>query len=105
MKVSSVNDLHSWRFVTNHANVLVCIAADPTARVRDIAEVVGITERSVAQILVDLEEAGYVTKTRGQDARRNRYEVHGELPLRHSRHRHRTVDELIRFLRERPTRK
>ena len=105
MKTSSANDFHRWRFVTNHAHVLVCIAADPTARVRDIAEVVGITERSVAQIIVDLEEAGYVTKMRAQDARRNRYEVHGELPLRHPRHQHHPVDELIRFLEERPSRK
>ena len=85
-----------WRFVTNHALVLECIAADPTTRLRDIAASVGITERTAAQIVTDLERAGYLTKTR--KGRRNHYEVHDELPLRHPRHRHHTVGDLIGFL-------
>jgi predicted transcriptional regulator len=91
---------HLWRFVTNHARVLEAIATDPTIRLRDIAREVGITERTAAQIVNDLEEAGYLTKTR--DGRRNHYEVHQELPLRHPQHQHRTVGELIRFLETRP---
>lgn len=97
MNPDSGNDVHEWRFVTNHAHVLAAISADVTARLRDIAAGVGITERAVAQIVRDLEEAGYLTKTR--DGRRNRYEVHGELALRHPRHRHQTVGALIAFLR------
>ena len=62
MKSSSADD-HRWRFVTNHANVLERIYSDPDVRVRDIAVSVGITERAVAQIVKDLEEAGYLTKT------------------------------------------
>lgn len=89
---------HHWRFITNHAHVLQCIAADPTARMRDIATTVGITERAAAAIVSDLEEFGYLTKTR--EGRRNRYEVHAELPLRHPQHRHRTAGDLIRFLTE-----
>ncbi len=89
-----------WRFVTNHAHVLETIASDPTARLRDIALTVGITERTAAQIVNDLEEAGYVTKIR--DGRRNHYEVHAELPRRHPQHRHHTVGELIRFLEAPP---
>jgi DNA-binding Lrp family transcriptional regulator len=96
MKSSSGNSDHVWRFVTNHGHVLSCIAADPTARLRDIAATVGITERTVAQIVSDLEQAGYLTKTRV--GRSNHYEVHGELPLRHPQHRHHTVGELIAFL-------
>jgi DNA-binding IclR family transcriptional regulator len=96
MKSKSSDGNHAWRFVTNHAHVLETIATDPTTRLRDIAAVVGITERTAAQIVGDLEAAGYLTKTR--DGRRNRYEVHHELPLRHPQHRHRTVGELIRFL-------
>ena len=96
MKSSSRKNDHLWRFATNHAHVLLCIAATPTARVRDIAAHVGITERTAAHIVKDLEQAGYLTKTR--NGRRNHYEVHAELPLRHPRHRHRTVGELIRFL-------
>jgi hypothetical protein len=96
MNTDSGNTDHAWRFVTNHAHVLAGIAADPTVRLRDIAAAVGITERSAAHIVADLEQAGYLTKTR--DGRRNRYELHGDLPLRHPHHRHHTVGELIRFL-------
>jgi hypothetical protein len=96
MKSSSGEADHPWRFMTNHAQVLECIAADPTARLRDIAASVDITERTAAQIVTDLERAGYLTKTR--NGRRNHYEVHDELPLRHPRHRHHTVGDLIGFL-------
>jgi DNA-binding Lrp family transcriptional regulator len=100
MKPSSTNDHHHWRFVTNHAHVLEAIATDPTSRLRDIAAAVGITERTAAQIVHDLEEAGYLTKRRY--GRRNRYEVQKDLPLRHPRHSHHTVGELIRFLEAPP---
>lgn len=96
MKIISGDKDHAWGFVTNYAHVLVCVAADPTARLRDIAATVGVTERTAAQLVSDLEGAGYLTKTR--IGRRNRYEVHDELPLRHPQHRHHTVGELIRFL-------
>jgi DNA-binding MarR family transcriptional regulator len=96
MKSDSDSFNHEWRFVTNHAHVLECIASNPAARLRDIAATVGITERTVAAIVSDLEEAGYLTKTKV--GRNNRYEIHDELPLRHPRHRHHTVGELIRFL-------
>ena len=80
MKYRSLDGDHHWRFVTNHAHVLECIALDPSVRLRDVAHTLDITERTAAQIVGDLERAGYLTKTR--DGRRNRYEVHGELPLR-----------------------
>jgi DeoR/GlpR family transcriptional regulator of sugar metabolism len=99
-KSSSGNDYQVWRFVTNHAHVLACIATDPSARLRDIAATVGITERTAGQIVSELEQAGYLTKTRV--GRRNTYEVHGELPLRHPQHGHHTVGELIRFLQAPP---
>jgi hypothetical protein len=100
MQSSSGNDFRLWRFVTNHAHVLACIAAAPDARLRDIAVTVGITERTAGQIVSELEQAGYLTKTR--IGRRNRYEVHGELPLRHPQHSHHTVGELISFLKAPP---
>jgi predicted transcriptional regulator len=76
--------------------VLQVVSSDPTARLRDIALTVGITERTAADIVNDLEQAGYLSKTRA--GRRNRYEVHEELPLRHPQHRHHTVGDLIHFL-------
>jgi DNA-binding transcriptional regulator PaaX len=96
MTRGSHNSDHSWRFVTNHAHVLECIASNPAVRLRDIAATVGITERTVAAIVSDLEQAGYLTKTRV--GRNNHYEVHDELPLRHPQHHHHTVGELIRVL-------
>lgn len=96
MKSSSEDNPLQFRFLTNHAHVLACIAADPRTRLRDVAVTVGITERTAAQIVNELEQVGYLTKTR--DGRRNQYEVHEELPLRHPQHRHRTVGDLIRFL-------
>ncbi len=96
MKSSSGKVDHTWRFLTNHAHVLQCIATDPDVRLRDIAVAVGITERAVAAIVCDLERFGYVTKSR--EGRRNRYEVHDELPLRHPLHQHRTLGDLLAFL-------
>ena len=96
MKSTSKNIERGWRFLTNHAHVLTCIGADPSLRLRDIAVRVGVTERTAAQLVTDLVQAGYLTKTR--NGRRNTYEVHDELPLRHPLHRHHTVGDLIRFL-------
>jgi Mn-dependent DtxR family transcriptional regulator len=100
MQATPGDDHHHWRFVTNHAHVLVTIARDRRSRLRDIAHAVGITERTAAQIVNDLVEAGYLTKIR--DGRRNRYDVHEALPLRHPRDRHHTVGELLRFLEAPP---
>jgi DNA-binding MarR family transcriptional regulator len=80
MKSSSVDSPPRWSLVTNHGHVLACIAADPNARLRDIAETVGITERTAAQIVSELGQAGYLTKTRV--GRRNRYRIDGKRKVR-----------------------
>ena len=69
----------NWSFLTNHARVLMCIAHDPGARLRDIAASVDITERSAHGIVTDLTAAGYVAKQK--DGRRNRYQIQAHLPL------------------------
>lgn len=84
----------TWRFLTNHAHVLRCVAENPRMRLRDIAETVGITERSAFGILDQLVEAGYVTRTRV--GRRNEYAVRPELPLRHPMDRDHQIGELLR---------
>jgi DNA-binding IclR family transcriptional regulator len=71
----------SWTFLSHHAQVFLCIARDPDARLRDIAAGVGITERAVQAIVNDLVGAGYVDRTRV--GRRNHYAIHPEVPLRH----------------------
>ena len=63
-----------WSFLTNHALVLLCVAGRPDARLRDIAELVGITERAAHRILGELVDSGYVERERL--GRRNRYHVH-----------------------------
>ncbi|WP_163780451.1 helix-turn-helix transcriptional regulator [Myxococcus vastator] len=83
----------SWTFLTNHAHVLLCIAADPEVRLRDVASRVGITERAVQRIVSDLEEGGYLQRER--EGRRNHYTVRADLPLRHPVERHRSVASLI----------
>lgn len=85
----------AWTFLTNHSHVLLCVAADPTARGRDIADRVGITERSAQSIIADLVDAGYLTRRRV--GRRNHYEVHADLPLRHPLERSHQVFELLRL--------
>ena len=86
----------TWTFLTNHAQVLLCLAETPDIRLRDVAERVGITERAAQRILADLVDAGYVKRTRV--GRRNHYTVHGELPQRHPLHNGRPVGELLRVI-------
>ena len=56
--VSSPDQTHTWTFLSNHAQALLCIARDPEVRIRDIAQVVGITERAAQRIVADLIAAG-----------------------------------------------
>jgi len=76
-------DLADWKFITNHAQVLLCVAHYPEIRLREIAEGCGITERAAHRIIADLEEAGYISRERV--GRRNRYEFHPEAVMRHPR--------------------
>ena len=71
----------SWVFLSNHGYLLVCIARDPSIRISEIADRVGIGERAAQKIIGDLVADGYVTRTR--DGRRNRYTINREAHLRH----------------------
>jgi CRP-like cAMP-binding protein len=92
----AARDQPRWTFLTNHFHVLACLDRDPELRIRDIADLVGITERATVQILNQLEASGYLTKARV--GRRNHYTVHGELPLRHPLDNERPVGELLRVI-------
>jgi MarR family protein len=85
-----------WTFLTNHAQVLVCIARDPGVRLREIGERVGITERAAHRIVVELADAGYITRER--NGRRNRYTVNTHFPLPDPIARERNVGELLAIL-------
>jgi DNA-binding IclR family transcriptional regulator len=90
--------VETWSFLTKHARVLICIANDPGVRLRDIATIVGITERSAYGIVTDLTSDGYVVK--GKDGRRNRYTIQAHLPLREAIGRERTIGEVLEILVE-----
>lgn len=92
-----------WSFLTNHAQVLVCIAHDPGVRLRDIANKLGITERTAYGIVTDLAAAGYVTKDKA--GRRNRYMIQPHLPLRAAVSGERTIGEVLDLLIDTDTRR
>ena len=85
-----------WTFLTNHAHVLVVVAASPDARIRDIADRVGITQRAVQRILSDLHSEGYIEVHK--EGRRNHYEVLRSGQLRHPIEQHATVGDLLALL-------
>ncbi len=86
----------SWSFLTNHAQVLVCIAHDPDIRLRDIGDTVGITERAAHRIVNDLVDAGYVRRER--NGRRNRYTVNSRRRLPDPLARSQKVGDLLEIL-------
>lgn len=85
-----------WSFLTSHARVLLCIAEDPRARLREVGDRVGITERAAHRIVGELEAAGYVSRTR--EGRRNRYTVHSHLTLPDPLAREQRVSDLLDVL-------
>ncbi|HET8643041.1 MAG TPA: winged helix-turn-helix domain-containing protein [Pseudonocardiaceae bacterium] len=86
----------SWTFLSNHAHVLLCLAADPHQTLPVIAEQVGITSRAVQFILTDLIEGGYVERTRV--GRCNRYRINPDGHLRHPLEAHHRIADLIAAL-------
>jgi DNA-binding transcriptional ArsR family regulator len=89
-----------WTFLTNHTHVLVCLSRQPDLRLRDVAAMVGITERAVQRIVADLEDARVLVRER--EGRRNRYQVLADRPLRHPIESHRTVGDLLRLVSGEP---
>jgi MarR family len=96
MRCASLRGVADWSFLTNHARVLVCIAHDPGARLRDIAASLGITERTAHGIITDLAGAGYVVKRK--DGRRNSYQIRAHLPLPEPGTREPAVGEVLAVL-------
>jgi predicted transcriptional regulator len=92
----SQDGMPTWSFLTNHARVLVCIAHDPGIRLREIGETVGITERAAHRIVGELEDAGYISRTR--EGRRNRYTIQSNLPLPDSLASEQSIGDLLAAL-------
>lgn len=85
-----------WMLLSNHGHVLLYVDTYPDARLREIAASIGITERAAHKIVTELEEAGYVSRERM--GRRNHYEVHRDVPLKHARVVGRTLGDLLHGL-------
>jgi predicted transcriptional regulator len=98
--MSSPEGNKTWRFLSNHTQVLLCIQRDPNVRYRDIAEMVGITERAAQRIVADLIDSGYVESKRV--GRRNHYRVNADIAMRHPAQDGHDVGELLRLLKLEP---
>lgn len=92
---------HNWTFFSNYGHILLALAQDPEARLRDLAERVGITERAVHRLLAEMEAADVISRHR--EGRRNTYSINPNVRLRHPIEAHRTVGDLIAFMS--PTRR
>jgi DNA-binding transcriptional ArsR family regulator len=68
-----------WSFLSTHGTALLAIARRPDSRLREIAEVVGVTPRAVQSIVNDLVDARYLERRR--EGRRNAYRVRGDRPI------------------------
>jgi DNA-binding MarR family transcriptional regulator len=90
------NPKTTWRFLSNHTQVLLCLSRDPNARFRDIAERVAITERAAQRIVADLIDSGYVERARV--GRRNRYRVNPGIAMRHPAQDGHDIGELLELL-------
>lgn len=86
----------NWTFFTNHAHVLICLAHNPDLRIRDLAPMVGITERAVQRILRELANEGFVEIEKV--GRRNHYNMKPDQHLRHPVESHATVGDIINLL-------
>lgn len=91
--------MREWGFLTNHARAVLLIAGQPDVRLREIAVVLGVTERTAFRIVDDLAVAGYLVKKR--EGRRNCYHVESHLPLRDDSGRNATLGKLLNLLVER----
>ena len=88
--------MNKWTLFSNHGHVLVCLARDSEARLRDVAADVGITERAVQKIIRDLQDGGMVKVIK--NGRRNRYRIHKKQSLRHDLEAHCTLSELLNMV-------
>ena len=86
----------NWTFLSNHGQVLLCIARDPGVRLRDIGAQVGITERAAHRIVGELVEAGYLVRKRS--GRRNSYTITRHRGLPDPLARDRSIDDLLSVL-------
>jgi DNA-binding IclR family transcriptional regulator len=102
MSTYSPEEIPEWTFLSNHAHVLICIAQQPDIRLSEVADLVGIRERSVHRIVHELSESGYISVSKV--GRNNVYEVHLDLPLRHPLEATHSIRAIVSPLLKKPRR-
>jgi predicted transcriptional regulator len=85
-----------WTFLTNHTHVLLCLYRNPEITLRQVATLVGITERMVQKIVAELVEAGYLAVTK--IGRCNTYQITLDKALRHPLESHRSIGDMLQNL-------
>jgi predicted transcriptional regulator of viral defense system len=86
----------SWNFLSNHGRTLTYVSRHGDARLRDIAEMLGVTERAAFGIVKDLTDAGYLLKVK--EGRRNHYEIQHHLPIPESPDQTMAIGEVLQLL-------
>lgn len=94
----TANKSSNWTFLTNHSHVLICLALEPDMLLREVAQKVGITERAVQKIVLELEDGGVLTRTKV--GRRNHYTIKEGRSLRHPVEGHRQIKDLLDMVRK-----
>ena len=87
-----------WTLLSNHGHVLVALSKDPTLRIRDLVESIGITERSVRAIIADLKEGGYISIVKS--GRRNEYRINEDANFRHPAEATYQVNQLLKIFKD-----
>ena len=85
-----------WTFLTNHTHILVVLSREPSLRIRDLADEVGITQRAVQRILAELVAGGILEVTK--EGRRNSYRIRRDTRLRHPLESRHTIGEVLDLL-------
>jgi DNA-binding MarR family transcriptional regulator len=86
----------NWTLLSHHAHVLIALAKNPDFTIDELARILGVTSRSVVNVLNDLVEEGYISKTK--DGRNNHYDINREAPLRHETSQGKSVSDLLESL-------
>jgi DNA-binding transcriptional regulator PaaX len=87
----------NWTLLSNHGHVLVALSRDPSLRIRDLVDLIGITERSVRAIVMELRDSGYITIIKR--GRRNEYSINEEMNFRHPAEATHQVTELLKIFK------
>ena len=96
MEALTLEKTTDWTFLSNYGHVILCLAENPGARLREVADRVGITERSAMRLITHLDEAGILS--REKDGRRNHHLINLAAPLRHPIEEHCTVGLLLKMV-------